>query len=57
MRENDPFDVIVAGAGNAALCAAISAKEQGAARVLVLEKAGAVFGRLAGASAARHAMR
>lgn len=39
MRENDPFDVIVAGAGNAALCAAISAKEQGAAGVLVLEKA------------------
>src|SRR5512142_1149447 len=33
------YDVIVAGAGNAALCAAISAKEQGAARVLVLEKA------------------
>ena len=31
--------MIVAGAGNAALCAAISAKEQGAARVLVLEKA------------------
>ena len=36
---NDRFDVIVVGAGNAALCAAISAKEQGAARVLVLEKA------------------
>jgi tricarballylate dehydrogenase len=35
----DPYDVIVAGAGNAALCAAISAKEHGAARVLVLEKA------------------
>ncbi|HWI38553.1 MAG TPA: FAD-dependent tricarballylate dehydrogenase TcuA [Burkholderiales bacterium] len=31
--------MIVAGAGNAALCAALSAKEQGAARVLVLEKA------------------
>lgn len=34
-----PFDVIVVGAGNAALAAAASAREQGAARVLVLEKA------------------
>ena len=34
----EKFDVIVVGAGNAALCAAISAREQGAA-VLVLEKA------------------
>jgi tricarballylate dehydrogenase len=32
------FDVVVAGAGNAALCAAISAHENGA-RVLVLERA------------------
>ena len=35
MRE---YDVVVAGAGNAALCAAISAHENGA-RVLVLERA------------------
>ena len=33
------YDVIVVGAGNAALAAATSAREQGAARVLVLEKA------------------
>lgn len=39
MSSNQQFDVVVVGAGNAALCAAISAKEQGAAKVLVLEKA------------------
>jgi len=39
MSSDQPFDVIVVGAGNAALCAAISAKEQGAAKVLMLEKA------------------
>jgi tricarballylate dehydrogenase len=33
------FDVIVVGAGNAAFAAAVSAKENGARRVLVLEKA------------------
>jgi len=38
MPSVDPYDVIVAGAGNAALCAAINAHHQGA-RVLVLEKA------------------
>jgi tricarballylate dehydrogenase len=32
-------DVVVVGAGNAALAAAVSAREQGAARVVVLEKA------------------
>ena len=38
MSENAPYDVVVAGAGNAALCAAINAHLNGA-RVLVLEKA------------------
>jgi tricarballylate dehydrogenase len=33
------YDVIVVGAGNAALASAVSAKESGAARILVLEKA------------------
>ena len=33
------FDVIVVGAGNAALAAAMSAREQGAVRVLAQEKA------------------
>ena len=33
------YDVIVVGAGNAAMAAAMSAREQGAARVVVLEKA------------------
>ncbi|MFL0506848.1 FAD-dependent tricarballylate dehydrogenase TcuA [Ureibacillus sp. 179-F W5.1 NHS] len=37
MSKNNSFDVVVIGAGNAALCAAISAKENGA-KVLVLEK-------------------
>ena len=38
MPQNEVFDVIVVGAGNAALCAALSAQE-GRAKVLVLEKA------------------
>ncbi|MFZ4451372.1 FAD-dependent tricarballylate dehydrogenase TcuA [Salibacterium aidingense] len=37
-KHNHSYDIIVAGAGNAALCAAISAREAGC-RVLVLEKA------------------
>ncbi len=36
--ENDRYDVIVVGAGNATLSAALAAREHGA-RVLVLEKA------------------
>lgn len=37
--EESIYDVIVVGAGNAALAAAVSARENGAERVLVLEKA------------------
>lgn len=33
------YDVVVVGGGNAALCAAIAAREAGAARVLLLERA------------------
>ena len=36
----DHFDVVVMGAGNAAMCAALAAREHGA-DVLVLERAGA----------------
>ena len=39
MAETNGYEVIVVGAGNAALCAALSAREGGAGRVLVLEKA------------------
>ncbi len=38
MRAEDRFDVVVVGAGNAALCAALAAAEEGA-RVVALEKA------------------
>ncbi|WP_323010568.1 FAD-dependent tricarballylate dehydrogenase TcuA [Paracoccus sp. (in: a-proteobacteria)] len=37
--EQQNYDVVVIGAGNAALASAVSAKENGAERVLVLEKA------------------
>ena len=36
---NESYDVVVIGAGNAALSAALSAKDNGAEKVLVLEKA------------------
>ena len=39
---NTPYDVVIAGAGNAALSAAIAAREQGA-KVLVLERAPEFF--------------
>src|ERR1043166_1170744 len=39
MAAGENFDVIVVSAGNAALCAAISAKERGVKRVLMHEKA------------------
>ncbi|MBI2872431.1 MAG: FAD-dependent tricarballylate dehydrogenase TcuA [Chloroflexi bacterium] len=38
MRDSDSYDVVVVGAGNAALCAAIAAAQRGC-RVLVLERA------------------
>ena len=38
LGNGDEFDVVVVGAGNAALCAALAARERGA-KVLVLEKA------------------
>jgi succinate dehydrogenase/fumarate reductase flavoprotein subunit len=37
MSNQKSYDLVVVGAGNAALCAAISAREEGA-EVLVLEK-------------------
>ena len=33
------YDVIVVGSGNAALCAALSAKDHGAKNILIIEKA------------------
>jgi tricarballylate dehydrogenase len=39
MKVMNSYDVIVVGAGNAALAAAVSAKENGAERVVVVEKA------------------
>jgi len=39
MASERDIDVLIVGAGNAALAAAVSAREQGAARVVALEKA------------------
>ncbi|MDJ0717597.1 MAG: FAD-dependent tricarballylate dehydrogenase TcuA [Prochloraceae cyanobacterium] len=42
MKNNLKYDVVILGAGNAALCAALAAREQGA-KVLLLERAPASF--------------
>jgi tricarballylate dehydrogenase len=38
-QNEERYDVVIVGAGNAALAAAVSAKENGALKVIVLEKA------------------
>ena len=34
----EKYDVVVVGSGNAALCAALSARDNGAKKVLIIEK-------------------
>ena len=35
----EKYDIVVVGSGNAALCAALSARDNGAKKVLIIEKA------------------
>lgn len=49
-RETEPYDVVVVGTGMAGHCAAISAKQNGARRVLMIDKAPVVGGHSALAS-------
>lgn len=50
LRETEPYDVVVVGTGMAGHCAAISAKQNGARRVLMIDKAPVVGGHSALAS-------
>ena len=34
----EKYDIVVVGSGNAALCAALSARDNGAKKILIIEK-------------------